>query len=247
MQLFAEMIRLREPTISNVNGFMDGLGLATEMTDKRIQQNAYYCRYNCDTMINIILVFGPDGKVFVCAINHPGSWSDGTLTTRFFSHIKGRIGDYKICVDQGFPQSGDATGVLVGSIPERTARRLHPLVRDNLIRLSNVYMSLRQASKWGMRGLQGTFPRCKKRLPSDKEKCRRVLDCIGLVHNFRTEIIGNNQISAVFAPKYERVININGYDRICRYYLEPGNYKTDDKAELLEENFGNKGEHVDGF
>jgi hypothetical protein len=34
---------IREPMISNVIGFMDGLGLATEMTDERIEQNAYYC------------------------------------------------------------------------------------------------------------------------------------------------------------------------------------------------------------
>jgi hypothetical protein len=128
---FLEMISIREPTISNVIGFMDGLGLATEMTDERIEQNAYYCGYDCDTMVNNVLVFGPNGKVFFCAINYPGSWSDGTLTTCFFSHIKERIGDYKICVDQGFPQSGDATGILVGPIPERSARRLHPLVRDN--------------------------------------------------------------------------------------------------------------------
>jgi hypothetical protein len=158
MQLFTEMISLRDPTISNVIRFMNGLRLATEMTNKRIQQNAYYCGYDCDTMVNNILVFGPDGKVFFFAINYPGSWSDGTLTTRFFSHIKERIGDYKICVDQGFPRSGNATGILVGPIPERSACQLHPLVRDNLIRLSNVYTSLRQASKWGMGRLQGTFP-----------------------------------------------------------------------------------------
>jgi hypothetical protein len=36
----------------------------------------------------------------------------------------------------------------------------------------------------------------------------------------------------VFAPEYERVINIHGYDRIRRYYLEPGNYETDDEAGL---------------
>ncbi len=87
MQQFAEMISLHEPTISNVIAFMDCLGLAMEMTGKRIQQNAYYCGYNCDTMVNNVLVFGPDGKVFFCAINYPGSWLDGTLTTCFFSHI----------------------------------------------------------------------------------------------------------------------------------------------------------------
>jgi hypothetical protein len=184
MQRFAEMICLCEPTISNVIGFMDGLGLAMEMTDERIQQNAYYCGYVCDTMVDNVLVFGPNGKVFFCAINYPGSWLDGTLTTCFFLHIKERIGGYKICVNQGFPRSGDATGILVGPIPERSARQLQPLVRDNFIRLSNVYMLLRQASEWGMRGSQGTFPRCKKRLPSDKEKRRRVLECIVLVHIF---------------------------------------------------------------
>jgi hypothetical protein len=113
--------------------------------------------------------------------------------------------------------------------------------------MPNVYTSLRQASEWGMRGLQGTFPRCKKRLPSNKEKRRRVLECIILVHNFRTEVVGHNQISEVFALEYERVINIHGYDRIRRYYLEPGDYETDDEAELLEENFGNDEENEDGF
>ncbi len=68
------------------------------------------------------------------------------------------------------------------------------------------------------------------------------------VHNFWTEFVGHNQISAVFAPEYEQEFNIkNGYDRIRRYYLEPGNYETDNEAELVEENFGNEGEHVDGF
>ncbi len=60
IEMFAEMMRLREPKISNVIGFMDGLGLAMEITDKRIQQNAYYCGYDCNTMINNVLVFGPD-------------------------------------------------------------------------------------------------------------------------------------------------------------------------------------------
>ena len=72
-----------------------------------------------------------------------------------------------------------------------------------------------------MRGWQGTFPCCKKRLPSNKEKRHRVLECIVLVHNFRTELVGHNQILEVFGPEYEQVININGYDRIRKYYLQP--------------------------
>ncbi len=59
------------------------------------------------------------------------------------------------------------------------------------------------------------------------------------------ELVGHNQILEVFGPEYEQVININGYDRIQQYYLQPGDYETDDEAELMEENFGNKAEDND--
>jgi hypothetical protein len=93
-------------------------------------------------------------------------------------------------------------------------------------------MSFCQASEWGMHGLQGTFPRCKKRLPSDKDERRCILECIILEHNFQTEIV----------RQYKRVINIHGYDRIRKYYLKPGDYKTDNEAELMEENIANDGD-----
>ena len=144
-----------------VMGFMDRLGMAMEMTSKRLQQNAYYCGYDYDTMVNNILVFSPDGKVIFCAINFPGSWLDGKLTACFFLNIKGRIDDYKIGVDQGFPQrqSGDGTRILVGPIPKRNAHQLYSLVRGNLICLSNVYMPP-QLAEWRMHRLQWAFPRC---------------------------------------------------------------------------------------
>jgi hypothetical protein len=238
MQLFLDMISVQEPAVNNVIGFMDGLGLATECTDERITQNAYHCGYDRDTMVNNVLVFGPNGKVFLCAINYRWSWAKGILTAHFFSHITKRIGDYKICVDQGFPQAGDATGILVGPIPERSARWLHCSAHDHLIWLSNIYTSIWQASEWGMGVLQGTFPCCKKCLPTDKDKRRLVLECIIFVHNFWTELVGLNGIAEVFNPKYKNVINIHGYDWIQRYYLQPGDYEMEDEAELMEENFG---------
>jgi hypothetical protein len=61
-----------------------------------------------------------------------------------------------------------------------------------------VYASLRQVSEWGMRGLQGTFPRCEKRLPGSPSKSKLVIQSIVLVQNFRTEIVGLNQMKAVF-------------------------------------------------
>ncbi len=65
-----------------------------------------------------------------------------------------------------------------------------------------------------------------------------MLECIIFIHNFCTEIVRHNQIAEVFNPKYEWVINIYGYNWIQQYYLEPGDYETDNEAELVEENFG---------
>ncbi len=135
---------------------------------------------------------------FFCAINFPGSWADGLLTARFLHHLKEKIGSYKICVDQGFPQSGDAFEVRVGPVTKRASRHLHHDVRDYILKISNVHTSFFQASKWGMHGLQGTFPQCKKCLPSNSLKHRWVIESIALLHNFWTEYIGYNQIKKGF-------------------------------------------------
>ena len=87
---------------------------------------AFYCGYDCDTTVNNVFAYGPDGKVFFCALNYPGSWADRSLTAHFFPHITKRIGNFKICVDKGFPRSGSAYNVLVGPFNDRTGRRLHP-------------------------------------------------------------------------------------------------------------------------
>jgi hypothetical protein len=77
-----------------------------------------------------------------------------------------------------------------------------------------------------MRGLQGTFPCCKKRLPSDPKLCRRVIEAIVLMHNFRTNYVGYSQIQTVFLPEYARIKNLQGYDQIAQYYFRPGDYDS---------------------
>ena len=231
MRKFACMVQVRAPIVDDIIGFMDGVSIPAECTDERMEQNAFYCGYDCDTMVNNVFAYGPDGKVFFAAVNFPGSWADGALSLRFLHAIKKKIGEYKICVDQGFPRSGDAYGTLVGPVTKRAARRLHRDVRDYLLRISNVHTSLRQASEWGMRGLQATFPRWKKRLPSDHFQRRQVIEAIVLIHNYRTELVGFNQINTVFDPEYVRIQSLEGYDRISQYYFKSGDYNSDDDNE----------------
>ena len=65
MREFADMVQEREPQVSNIIGFMDGVSFPAECTDERVEQNSYYCGYDCDTMVNNVFAYGPDGKVFL--------------------------------------------------------------------------------------------------------------------------------------------------------------------------------------
>jgi len=228
MRRFAGMVQSREPLVDDVIGFVDGVSIPAECTDERFEQNPFYCGYDCDTMVNNVFAYGPDGKVFFAAVNFPGSWADGVLTVRFLHALKNKIGEYKISVDQGFPRSREAYGMLVGPITKRAARRLHRDVREYLLRISNVHTLLHQASEWEMRGLQGTFPYWKKRLPSDHFQRRLVIEAIILIHNYRTELVGFNQIYTLFDSEYVRIQNLEGYDWIAQYYFRPGEYNSDD-------------------
>ncbi len=79
-----------------------------------------------------------------------------------------------------------------------------------------------------MQGLQGTFPRWKKCFPSNHFQRRLVIEAIILIHNYRTELVGFDQINTVFDAEYVRVQNLEGYDRIAHYYFRPGEYNSDD-------------------
>ena len=72
--------------------------------------------------------------------------------------------------------------------------------------------------------MQDTFPHCKKCLPSDHALRRLVIEAIVLVHNFRTDYVGYNQIKTVFDLEYIRIENLQGYNQIAQYYFRPGDY-----------------------
>ncbi len=100
MREFADMVQAREPLVDDIISFMDGVSMPTQCTSERVEQNAFYCGYDCDTMVNNVFAYGPDSKVFFAAVNFPGSWADGSLMAWFLHQIKRRIGNYKICADK---------------------------------------------------------------------------------------------------------------------------------------------------
>jgi hypothetical protein len=121
MEYFACIINHHELEVDDVIGFMDSLSLVSECTSAVLEQSAMYNGYHSETMVKNIIAYGPDGKVFLATINFPGSLHDGSITANILPYIRERIGNYKMCVDQGFPRSGDASFILVGPISCRQA------------------------------------------------------------------------------------------------------------------------------
>jgi hypothetical protein len=63
-------------------------------------------------------------------------------------------------------------------------------------------------AEWGMRGLQGSFPRLKDRIMYEERGERRlILELVVLLYNFRASVVGMNQIQSVFMPWLEKNAN----------------------------------------
>jgi hypothetical protein len=156
-------------------------------------------------LAGIMFAFAPDAKIIYDCINFPGSLHDSQVSAKLQSIVIEKIGQNALCVDQGqgFPRSGPLFGKFVGPIDEKTRSKLNPTLRRFVIEEHNLCVSLRQSSEWGMRALQGSFSRLKTRLISDSHRRGQILQAIMLLHNYRTESEGLNQIATVFKPEYE--------------------------------------------
>jgi hypothetical protein len=214
MRELAELVRLREPLVEDVIGFTDGLSIHVECDINN--NNAYFNKYHQDTMVNNVFCFSSEGKVIHACINYLGGMHDAMVAVDIVQVVLDNIG--KICVDQGFPRSGALYDKFVGPMSKARRRSIAQNLRNWVYTLHNIYVSLRQASEWGMRALQGSFSRLKSRLTSNTEIRGEIILSIILLHNFRTSLVGLNQIATVFNEHYEQYINIEGYDRIARYY-----------------------------
>ena len=192
--------------------------LAVQCSDEEEDQNAAYNGYHHDTMCNNVLAFAPDGTIIYACINFPGSWHDSMVCQSLIDVVMRKIGVFALCVDQGFPRTGELMDRFVGPLSKKTRRQLAIELRELLLARHALYISLRQSSEWGMRALQGSFPRLKSRLTSNKLKRSKVILSIILLHNFRTKLVGLNQINTVFNPHYDQYINLENYDRIAQYF-----------------------------
>ena len=153
-------------------------------------------------------LFSPDGKIRKYFLNAPGCWHDSTLANAsgiyndlddiFHAH-----GGAQVVVDSAF--SKDNRPSLVKSHQHIIDN--YGNVRDNG-RVFRDATSVRQMAEWGMRGLQGSFPRLKDRLLYEERGERKIiLHLIVLLYNYRASTVGINQIQSSFMPHLVRTAN----------------------------------------
>ena len=79
MEHYSRLIQQREPTVTNVIGFIDGLSIPVECSEDVEEQAKFYNGYHHDTMINNVFAFVPTGKIEHASMNFPGSWHDSQV------------------------------------------------------------------------------------------------------------------------------------------------------------------------
>jgi DDE superfamily endonuclease len=212
IESFQKAINDKYPSLTNVWGSMDGLKLYLQQAGRKDGrgdvQNYFYNGWTHDHYVSNLFLFSPDGKIRKYFINAPGCWHDSTLANASgiyddLDEIYHAHGGAQVVVDSAF--SKDNRPSLVKSHQNIVDRFGN--IRDHGSRFRDA-TSVRQMAEWGMRGLQGSFPRLKDRLLyEDRGERKIIIHLVVLLFNYRASTVGINQIQSSFMPHLVRSAN----------------------------------------
>jgi hypothetical protein len=190
------------PAINGVWCTMDGLKIPIQCSGDYKTQNAYYNGWLHAHLVGCVFAFAPSGLIVAASVNNPGMWHDSFIAENsglyeklnaVFQSVGG-----KCVVDSAF--SARQYAFLV-----KSAKTVTPNLTNAQIQQNVQATSLRQTAEWGMRALQGSFPRLKDKIAftDDHTDRKLLLSIIPLLFNFRTNFLGINQITSHFYPLFE--------------------------------------------
>lgn len=193
-QSFAEKYSL----LQDVFAVADGLKVYLEQAGDTVVQNMFYNGWKHDHYVGNVLVFAPDGTVIACSLNAPGAMHDSVIANwgKVYDKLEvafDRTGA-RCVVDSAFSK-GYFPFLIKSSQDMPTTSNFGDIIR------ARQATSARQASEWGMRAFQGSFPRLKDRLAYEERGERRIiLQLVVLLFNMRTRLVGINQILSTYMP-----------------------------------------------
>ena len=141
-------------------------------------QNRFYNGWTHEHYVSNITVFVPNDRVIACALNALGSFHDSTVAEygdlyTELEKVFNKTGS-KYIIDSAFWSSRYPFLVKSGSDSSATTADAFEFVTEKQA------TSARQAAEWGMRALQGSFPRLKER-PVFENRGERQIILISIV------------------------------------------------------------------
>ena len=200
--LFKEAIAAKHSLLVDCYCMVDGLKLYLQQSGDSVIQSRFYNGWKHDHFVTYIFAFAPNGSTIACTLNAPGTWHDSTLAHwgSMYSKLQKCWEEHggKVLMDSAFA-SNMYEFIIQSSqnIPITEGRQA--------MLLGQQATSCHQAAEWGMRGLQGSFPRLKDRITYEENGKRAIiLKFITLLYNYRVRTVGINQILNYYMPSLSK-------------------------------------------
>ena len=158
VSFFKEVISAKYDNVPDVWAAADGLKLEIEQPQNDAAQNKLYNGWTHGHYVNSVFVFSPDGKIRMTLLNAPGTFHDSAMADYGIydkmEQVYNETGG-KVVVDSAF--NIGQKDFLIKSSQQDPADANELLVNRDAT-------SVRQLSEWGMRMIQGSFPRLTERI-----------------------------------------------------------------------------------
>ena len=157
---YKEAISARYSLLHDVYAMADGLKLYLQESGNGVIQNMFYNGWQHDHYVGNVLVFVPSGVVIAAAYNAPGCLHDSVIAEwgNVYQKLEETFENHgATCVVDSAFSKGDYPFLITSAqdMPMSNDRNIHQKAQQAI--------SVRQASEWGMRAFQGSFPRLKDR------------------------------------------------------------------------------------
>ena len=176
--------------------FVDGCDLRIQRSSQVEEHDLNYNKKNGFAKVGNIFVWSPTGKIIMAMMNAPGKMHDSDIAADLYKRLSDRTQTpsfFAILADQGFTA---IDGSLICTLGPHTVCSI--VVRSRSTQIAR----LRAASEWGNAGLKNAWARLDAKLSSDSAKRARLIKICALLYNFRTALIGRNEIRTAFSPDW---------------------------------------------
>eukprot|EP00536_Pseudo-nitzschia_multiseries_P003564 jgi/Psemu1/8106/gm1.8106_g len=221
-QQYVDAIAGKYPALGphRVWGACNGLKLHIQQSGNWTKQNPYYNGWTSAAYVNSVFLFCPDGRIRACILSSPGSWHDSTQadyglyekTERMYELYKAKVvvdSIFKLSTNNHLLRSSQYDPLTAPveipkgtPIEEATAMKQRAVCKA--IAVNRTATNVGQMSEWGMRQIQGGFPRLKDNMLLEETRYRRIiLKLVVLLYSFQTAKVGINTILNTYMSQTE--------------------------------------------